>query len=288
MEPHVSVLKEEVVALFRGKEVREFFEGTVGAGGHAKALLEEHPEMKTYIALDRDPTALALARDRLQSFTEKVVFLQGSFGNAEHLVREQGVKGLDGFLLDIGVSSMQMDTADRGFSFQKEGPLDMRMDPSNPVDAAHIVQTYSEKDLADLFFLYGEERRSRAVAAAIVRARKKQPLTTTTQLVAVLESVLGRGKRHPATKVFQALRIAVNEELQELEKGITAALSLLRKGGILAVITFHSLEDRIVKWRCKEASDVEILTKKPLSPSREEVGQNRRARSAKLRAVRKV
>lgn len=283
MTLHDPVLLHEVLEAFAPLKVETFFDGTTGAGGHAKALLEAHPEIGRYIACDRDQSALAIAKKTLEPFAKRVDFVHGAFAEmGEHLDALE-IEALDGFLIDIGVSSMQLDEAERGFSFMKEAPLDMRMDPTQELTAEAIVNRYSEKDLADLFYEYGEERRSRKVAAAIVIARKKRPIRSTLELVKVIAPYATRGRLHPATLVFQALRIAVNDELGQLSKGLRAAIHRLRVGGRIAVITFHSLEDRIVKHTMKEAEELELLWKKPKVPSREEMRKNRRARSAKLR-----
>ncbi len=279
---HNPVLLREVLEIFAGRDLRTFFDGTLGAGGHAKALLEAHPEIERYIGCDRDPRAHALAKEALEPWGKKVEFVRGSYA-AE--VRE--VEGsLDGFLIDIGVSSMQFDEKERGFSFMGDAPLDMRMDPESELTAERIVNRYPEKELARIFFEYGEERRSRQVAKAIVEARRKRPIRTTQELVEIIKPVATRGKLHPATLTFQALRIEVNDELGQLEKGLKAAMGKMAPRGRMAVISFHSLEDRIVKNVFRDArGKVEILTKKPLSPSPEEVRKNPRSRSSKLRAV---
>lgn len=279
---HIPVLLREVLDLFAEVNLRTFFDGTLGAGGHAKALLEAHPEIERYIGCDRDPRAHALAQEVLAPWGEKVEFVHGSY--AEQIALVDGC--VDGFLIDVGVSSMQFDEKERGFSFMGDAPLDMRMDPEGDLTAAEIVNRYPEKELARIFFEYGEERRSRPVAKAIVEARKKRPIRTTGELVDIIKPVATRGKLHPATLVFQALRIAVNDELGQLEKGLKAALEKTCSSGRIAAIAFHSLEDRIVKNVFRDAKErVKILTKKPIGPSAEEIRANPRSRSSKLRAV---
>ncbi len=278
---HIPVLMREVLDVFAGKELSVFFDGTLGAGGHARALLEAHPEIKRYIGCDRDPRAHELSEAILAPWKEKVEFIRGSYAD---LVQE--VDGcIDGFLIDIGVSSMQLDEKQRGFSFMGDAPLDMRMDPQAELTAETIVNRYSETELARIFYEFGEERRSRQVAKAIVEARRKRRIRTTGELVEIIKPVATRGRLHPATLVFQALRIVVNDELGQLERGIEAAISKLSPGGRIAVISFHSLEDRIVKNHFRDAKGrLNVLTKKPIGPSAAEIKINPRSRSAKLRA----
>ncbi len=280
MRPHIPVLMREVLEVFAGREIRTFFDGTLGAGGHARALLEAHPEIERYIGCDRDPRAHELAKENLAPWWEKVVLVRGSY--AEKIAESEG--DLDGFLIDIGVSSMQLDERERGFSFLGDAPLDMRMDPEGELTASWIVNRYPEAELARIFFEYGEERRSRQVAKAIVIARKKRPIRTTGELVEIIKPVATRGRLHPATLVFQALRIVVNDELGQLKRGLEAAIDKMRPGGRIAVISFHSLEDRIVKNVLRDAKGkLQVVTKKPIGPSQAESRENPRARSAKLR-----
>ena len=299
-QSHLSVLKAEVVEAFEGLRIETFFEGTLGAGGHAKAILEKHPEIKQYLGCDRDPHALSLAETRLDPWKEKIDLIRGSYSNIEKFLDERKIDQIDGFLIDIGVSSMQLDEKDRGFSFRFTGPLDMRMDPEALLTAEQIVNEYSRQELERIFWEYGEERGSRRAAEAIVNARKKKRIETTEELVNIVKPVLHWGKMHPATLIFQALRIEVNDELGELEKGIQGAINRLKSGGRIAVISFHSLEDRIVKHRFKEleykpskkgrdeTGVLKILTKKPQIPLDEEIRMNPRSRSAKLRVAEKV
>ena len=296
MYEHASVLLAEVVEAFRGVALKTFFEGTVGAGGHAEAILAAHPEIERYLACDRDPKAHEIAKKRLASWGEKVEWIRGSYSELDRFLKEKKIPSIDGYLIDIGVSSMQIDQADRGFSFRFEGPLDMRMDPEALLTAEEIVNEYQEKELDRIFWEYGEERLSRRAAEAIAKARKKRRIRTTTELIEIVKPVLRWGKLHPATLIFQALRIAVNDELGELERGLDAAIERLSPGGRIAVISFHSLEDRIVKHRFKELEfkrkrgegSLHILTKKPICPTDEESRKNPRARSAKLRVAEKV
>ena len=300
MTAHIPVLREEVVDAFEGCSMRVFFDGTVGAGGHAEAILTAHPEIERYLACDRDPKAHELAKRRLEPWGKKVEFIHGSYSNIAQFLDERGLSTVDGFLIDIGVSSMQLDEGTRGFSFRFEGPLDMRMNPDNDLTADTIVNEYSKTELERIFWDYGEERQGRRAAEAIVHARKKKRISTTTELVAVVKPVLKWGSIHPATLIFQALRIAVNDELGELERGIDSAIKRLSPKGRLAVISFHSLEDRIAKHRIKEmewkaakkdresVGCLQILTKKPIEASEIEAKSNPRSRSAKLRVAEKV
>lgn len=282
---HIPVLMREVLEVFAGVELRQFFDGTLGAGGHAAAILEAHPEIERYIGCDQDPRAHELARERLAPWLGKVEFVRGRYAD---VVKE--VTGcIDGFLIDIGVSSMQLDERERGFSFMGDAPLDMRMDPEGELTAEMVVNRYSEKELARIIFEYGEEHRSRQVAKAIVEARKKRKIRTTGELVEIIKPVATRGRLHPATLTFQALRIEVNDELGQLKRGLDGAIEKLCPGGRIAVISFHSLEDRIVKNHLRDAKDhLKVLTKKPIGPSDEEMRMNPRSRSSKLRAGEKL
>ncbi len=290
---HEPILVEQFLTFFQEKNIRVFIDGTVGAGGHAKALLAAHPEIEMFYGLDQDESALQIAEENLRPFSNKVRLVQGNFRNMRKLVAEEEI---DGLFLDLGVSSMQLDRPEKGFSFSKEGPLDMRMDPSLEKDAAYVVNFFPEKELGRIFQELGEERRWRAAAKAIVEARKKKRLKTTIDLVEALKFVLtwgGRGgkKIHPMTLVFQALRIFVNDELGAIQKAIPQGIDWLSTGGLMGVISFHSLEDRIVKHAFKEAAQqdrVRLLTKKPLIADRAEVRRNPRSRSAKMRFLEKV
>lgn len=285
---HIPVLLDAVLEAFQGKEMKVFFEGTVGAGGHASHILEAHPEIEMYLACDRDPSAHALAKKQLKPWWEKVGWIQGPFSQVDTYLRERNIKSVDGFFIDIGVSSMQFDEGERGFSFREDAPLDMRMDPNLEKTAADLINELSEKELAQIFYEYGEEFRSRAAAKEVVIARKKKRIETTFELVNILEKVLRKGKIHFATKVFQALRIAVNDELGELKRGLQKGFEALSFGGRIAVISFHSLEDRIVKWFFREEKGLKIITKKPIEASREEARKNPRSRSAKLRVAERI
>lgn len=288
MMGHIPVLLTEVIGAFEGKDLKVFFEGTIGAGGHAKAILEAHPEIERYFACDRDAKAIDLSKKALKPWWEKVEWVHGPFAELDKYLKEANLSTIDGFFIDIGVSSMQFDEGERGFSFRVDAPLDMRMDQRASRTAEDLINGVSEEELARIFFEYGEEFRSRLAAKAVVNARKKRRIRTTFELIEVLEPVLRKGKIHFATKVFQALRIAVNDELGQLKKGLMAAIDHLAPGGRIAVISFHSLEDRIVKWCFREEKRLQIITKKPLEATREEVKKNARSRSAKLRVAEKI
>ena len=284
MGTHKPVLLNEATALLSPQRGGVFIDGTVGLGGHAHELLRINPAIRLF-GIDQDPDARVVAADRLGG---SVTVIAGNFRNIKKLVTQQGAIAADGILLDIGVSSLQLDDPSRGFSFREEGPLDMRMNPQLEETAADLVNTLKERDLADLLFKYGEERLSRKIARELVAQR---PFSTTTQLAEALVQAyplsLRHKRPHPATRTFQALRIAVNDELGALEEGLDGALSLLAPGGVLAVITFHSLEDRIVKYRFRGAvqDGFTILTKRPVIPTEEEAQANPRSRSAKLRGI---
>lgn len=302
---HVPVLLDEVMAAFQPQAEWTIFDGTAGGGGHSEALLRAGARV---IASDRDRAALAHARRRLAEFGDRFSASHGSFTEMRRWLDTAGVDLVDGVLLDLGVSSRQLDDASRGFSFQQGGPLDMRMDHRTERSAADWINGETEEELARIFFEYGEERASRRVARAIVEARADQRIDTTDALAAVVESVIPRhGKRHPATKVFQGLRIAVNDELGELEAGLEAALTCLKPGGRLVVISFHSLEDRLVKhfmrrhakstldrpeWPAPRPNPdwfFERKLPKSVAAGAEETKTNPRARSARLRvAVRRA
>lgn len=286
---HVSVLKDKVVEYLNPQPGDVVVDATLGLGGHAEEILKHLGDTGKLIGIDRDKYAIQFARERLNSYAQQCVFNHGNYRDIRSLLREHGYDGVDGILVDLGVSSVQLDTAERGFSFRFDAPLDMRMDTSQGITAADILNDYAEDDLADLIYKYGEETRSRSIAERIVIARQKGRIETTGQLA---EIVGGRqGRIHPATKTFQALRMAVNEEMESLESALPEMIAALNPGGRLVIITFHSLEDRLVKNLFKrEAAEgrITILTKKVVKPAWTEVKENRRARSAKLRAIEKL
>ena len=280
---HQSVLEAEVLAGLAPKPDGYYLDVTVGGGGHSRLILETAPTIRL-MALDQDPNALDAARQNLADFGDRVTFWQGNF--SEFVPLDQR---FDGVLADLGVSSPQLDRPERGFSFRHQGALDMRMDPTQDLKAEDLVNHGSERELADIFYNYGEERLSRRIARRIVERR---PFQTTTALAdAIASSVPGKyrhGRIHPATRVFQALRIAVNRELDVLEQLIEVAPSWLAPAGKLAIISFHSLEDRRVKHGMRNHEQLKVLTKKPIIASDEEVRRNPRARSAKLRLAERV
>jgi 16S rRNA (cytosine1402-N4)-methyltransferase len=284
--PHTSVLLEEVLEALepRGGIGFQALDCTVGGGGHAAGLLERSSPDGQLVGLDADPTALELAGARLAPFGDRVRLVQRNFGE----IGELELEPVNAIVFDLGLSSMQLETSGRGFSFRLDEPLDMRFEPnSDGPTAAELLNTLPEAELEHVLREYGEEPRARRVARSVVQRR---PMGRTGELVAAVSAALGpsRGRIHPATRTFQALRIAVNDEMHALESGLDAAVGLLRPGGRLAVISFHSLEDRIVKWRFRgwaEQGLARLLTRKPLVPSRSEAVENPRARSAKLRVL---
>jgi 16S rRNA (cytosine1402-N4)-methyltransferase len=286
---HTSVLLQETLDILAPERGGTFVDGTLGMGGHSEALLARNPSLRI-IGIDRDPYALEFAEERLG---QRIEYLQGNYSELSNLCNKKIITGADGILLDIGVSSYQIDTPERGFSFAQDGPLDMRMDQDRGLTAATILNDWAEHRLVDIFTKYGEERLAKKIAHAIIERRQREPFKHTADLAEVITQQYHPSQRykrpHPATRVFQALRIAVNSELDHLEEGIQQALSILAPGGILAIITFHSLEDRIVKYAFRGAGDsYEILTKKPITPGREEQVKNSRSRSAKLRAIKRI
>ncbi|MBE9118138.1 16S rRNA (cytosine(1402)-N(4))-methyltransferase RsmH [Lusitaniella coriacea LEGE 07157] len=277
---HLPVLSREVVEGLKIQSGGHYLDATVGGGGHSRLILAAAPDARI-TAIDRDESAIAASRSLLGS---EVEFWQGNF--ADYNPQNQQ---FDGIIADLGVSSPQLDRAERGFSFQQEADLDMRMDRSQTLTAGEIVNRWDERKLADLFYTYGEERYSRRIARRIVEQR---PWQTTTQLAGAIASSVPRkyryGRIHPATRTFQALRIAVNAELESLERFLDRAPTWLKPGGILGIISFHSLEDRIAKHRLRESPLLKVLTKKPITAQPEETQQNPRSRSAKLRFAQKI
>lgn len=290
---HVPVMTAEVLQFLRPDQGGLFVDCTVGLGGHARALLEAGATR--IIGLDRDPAALARARDTLAPWSDRVELVHADYRALDDVLDHRHIERIDGTLADLGVSSMQFDTPGRGFSFQRDEPLDMRMDQSTGDTAADLVARSTERDLADVIFQYGEERFSRRIARAIVEARHAAPIDTTGRLAAIVRRAVphrGYMRIDPATRTFQALRIWVNTELDGLDRFVEAAARRLRAAARLVVITFHSLEDRIVKHtlRALQQRDalVRVLTKKPIVAGDEEVERNPRARSAKLRAAERI
>nr|WP_148313457.1 16S rRNA (cytosine(1402)-N(4))-methyltransferase RsmH [Sorangium cellulosum] len=288
-EQHVSVLGREVLAALAPVSQGIYVDATLGAGGHTEAILDT-PGSRV-IGIDRDERALSIARARLARMGDRVTYVHGEFSEIERHLAALGVPQVDGLVADIGVSSMQLDDPARGMSFRAEGPLDMRMDRSRGETALELIERLSDEELADLIYRYGEERRSRRVARCIKQAAEGGELATTLDLRRAVVRAVGPariGGVDPATRTFQALRIAVNGELDELEALLEAAPRIVAPGGVIAVISFHSLEDRIVKRALREPEVWQPLTKKPVTAGDEEIEGNPRARSAKLRAARRV
>lgn len=303
--PHRPVLYKETIQYLVPSSPKRYLDCTAGAGGHAEGILIESAPSGELLALDLDPMAIELTRQRLSPFGNRAHVMQASYLQSAEILQMIGWQGVDGIVMDLGVSSMQLDQSERGFSFRQDGLLDMRFDPTQGQTAADLVNKLEETDLADIIWRYGEERYSRRIARAILRAR---PLKTTGELAEVVRNAIGRSKekQDPATRTFQALRIAVNDELKTVEQAIPRLIALLNPYGRLAVISFHSLEDRLVKQAFKrESSDcicppeqpvctcghkasVRILTSKPIVASPDEVEINPRSRSAKLRVVEKL
>lgn len=306
--PHVSVLLNEILASLENHPLRIFVDATLGAGGHSEAILSHHPEIETFVGIDQDAVALDIARQRLAKWQDKLILVSGNFTKLTDHLKKLSINTIDGMILDLGVSSMQLDMAEKGFSFMREGPLDMRMDPEGSLTAEEVVNTWSERELGKIFRDYGEEKQWRAAASTIVKAREEKPILTTVELAAILRPIFYWKKKgvNPLTQIFQAIRICVNNELEVLKNVLPQAIELLSPGGILAVISFHSLEDRIVKETFRfAASDkydtsgiagvfldkdpqVRLLTRKPIIPTDEEIEANPRSRSAKLRVIQKL
>lgn len=306
--PHIPVLLDEVLQTLQPKAGETYIDGTFGAGGYTRAILDAAD--CTVIGIDRDETAIELASSWKNNYAERLKLVHSNFANAKSCLEQLGIDKVDAVVLDLGVSSMQIDQEARGFSFRFDGPLDMRMDRSSGKTAADLVNNLSEADLANVIYEYGEEKASRRVAAAIVKARLEQKITTTGELAKIVRSVVHvspKDRIDPATRTFQALRLKVNDELGEVETILDSTLDMLKDGGRLIIVTFHSLEDRIVKnflikhgkpaaapsrylpaSSSNEKPAFSIMTKKPLIPTDAETSRNPRARSAKLRAAQRI
>ena len=301
---HSPVMALEIVDAFSTCLPGLFIDGTVGLGGHSETLLDEYPGSQI-LGIDLDEKALAIAEKKLSRFGTSFLPVKGSYCDVVEISMEKGFDGVSGVLLDLGLSSLQLDTPIRGFSFRMDAPLDMRFGDSGDVTAGQIVNEYPQDELANLIFAYGEEHRSKKISAAIVRRR---PILTTSGLVSAIEWAVGkkRGRIHPATKTFQALRIAVNNELENVKRGLEEAIKIINSNGRLAVISYHSLEDRIVKnffrseastclcpievvvCECNHQPSVRVINKKVKKPTKSEVDINSRSRSARLRVVEKI
>ncbi len=303
ISPHYPVLMDEVLQVLNPQDDDVIVDGTFGAGGYSRHILEA--SNCNLLAIDRDPNAQQAANQMATEYGERFKFLAGQFGDMQALLATQNITKLNGIVLDIGISSMQIDQGERGFSFQKDGPLDMRMSSAG-ISAADVVNHFSEADLARIFYILGDEKRSYPIAGAILRQRVDKPFETTLELANLIENTIKKGKSkiHPATKVFQALRIFINQELNELVKSLNAAECLLKPGGRLVVVSFHSLEDRIVKKFLKsrtgnlsapsrhvmaleetEKPSFTLINRKVITATKDELDANIRSRSAKLRAA---
>jgi 16S rRNA (cytosine1402-N4)-methyltransferase len=305
LTPHLPVLYQEVLQALQPADKHHFIDATLGAGGHTWGILAASDPTGEVLGLDIDPQALAIASQRLSVYSQRAHLVQASYTTLLDQLQAVGWQSVDGIVIDLGVSSMQIDTPERGFSFLANGPLDMRFSPAQSTTAADLVNQLSEQDLAEIIWKYGEERHSRRIARAIISNR---PFSTTAQLAELIAKA-SRGQRdriHPATRTFQALRIAVNQELQALEEFLPLALQALNHGGRLAVISFHSLEDRIVKHylrresqdcicppeqlicNCGHKAQIRLITRHPITAGEKEIEQNPRARSARLRVAEKI
>ncbi len=306
---HVSVLFSEAIEHLDIKEDGIYVDGTLGGGGHASGICGELCQKGLLIGIDRDQDALDAAKARLSEYTCRKIFIQDNYSNIKGVLGELGIDAIDGAILDLGVSSFQLDQRERGFSYMKEAPLDMRMSRDDSLTAYDVVNTYDQKELTDIIRRYGEERWASRISEFIVKQREETPITTTTELVEVIKKAIPAAARregpHPAKRTFQAIRIEVNDELSQLELAVDAFLDCLAPGGRLAIITFHSLEDRIVKEAfarrlspctcpkefpicvCGKKPDVKKISGKPILPSPQEIADNPRARSAKLRVIEK-
>lgn len=306
---HISVLLEESVKALDIKEDGVYVDGTLGGGGHSYRILAQCPKT-ALIGIDRDPEAIEAAKKRLSEFSGRVTFVNRNFSEIKSILNELGIEFINGAVLDLGVSSYQLDNAGRGFSYMNNAPLDMRMNRSDDLSAYDVINRYSLDELTRIFFEYGEEKWSRRIADFIIREREKKPIETTFELVDIIKAAIPKKARldggHPAKRIFQAVRIEVNGELRILEAAIKDFIDVLAPGGRLAVITFHSLEDRIVKQTfaalakgctcpkefpvcvCGKKPQIRLLTRKPIEPGKEEIENNSRSKSAKLRVAEKL
>ena len=307
---HRSVLLDECIENLNIKPDGIYVDGTAGGGGHSLEIVKRLTAGGRLIAIDRDDAAIAAATARLDGYLDRVTFVRNNFSSAREVCRELGIEKIDGILLDLGVSSYQLDTAERGFTHNTDAPLDMRMDRRGELDAYVVVNTYSYEELRRIIWEYGEDRFAPKIASAIVRRREKAPIETTGELVDILKSAIPpaarEGGHHPAKRTFQAIRIEVNGELDAIEPAIRNAKEIMNEGGRIVIITFHSLEDRIVKQTyadlasgctcprtlpvcvCGKRPEVKVITKKPILPSDRELEENPRSRSAKLRVAEKI
>lgn len=306
---HIPVLLDEVIEGLNIKKDGIYVDGTLGGGGHSQYIAKKLSSGKL-IGIDQDQEALTKAREVLKDYAENVILVHDNYENIKNILEDLGIEKIDGILLDIGVSSHQLDEKSRGFSHNKDALLDMRMDKTNSFTARELVNTYSEKELEEIIWNYGEDRWAKRIAEFIVEARKEKAIESTMELVTVIKKAIPKGARrggpHPAKKTFQAIRIEVNRELEVLKDSIPKMVETLNIGGRIAIITFHSLEDRIVKNSfkelykdcicppefpqciCDKKREIEIITRKPITPSKKEIKENPRSRSAKLRIGEKI
>lgn len=307
---HIPVLFREIMEIMVPKPGEFFVDCTLGGGGHSKGFLERTSPNGLLIGIDQDSDALVAARQNLRAYDGRIMLVHSNYSNLDKILNDYAPEGVDGILFDIGVSSHQLDEAERGFSYMQDAPLDMRMDQTQSLDAWQVVNTYKEEELQRILKEYGEERWAKRIAQFLVEFRSKKPIDTTGELVDIIKRAIPKGAReegsHPAKRTFQAIRIEVNDELGVLNRTIQVAAKHLKKGGRLGIISFHSLEDRIVKeqfrylasdcicppelpiCQCDKVSEVKILTRKPVTASPEELERNSRAKSAKFRAVEKI
>ena len=307
---HIPVLLDEIIDILNPQNGEVFVDCTLGGGGHSKEIVKRIIPQGHLIGIDQDTNALAAAQANLIDYLDNVTFVHSNYENLENILTEYSPEGIDGILFDLGVSSHQLDESERGFSYMQDAPLDMRMDRKNPFSAKELVNSYATEDLERIIKDYGEERWAKRIVQFIVEARKKEPIETTGQLVDIIKKAIPAGARregpHPAKRTFQAIRIEVNRELEVLEKTIDTAVKFLKPGGRIGIISFHSLEDRIVKEKfkylaldcicprelpicqCEKKSLIKILTKKPVIANKQELTSNPRARSAKFRAAIKI
>ena len=288
---HPPVLLKETLNYLKAEEGGLFVDATLGGGGHTEAILRANPKNRV-IGIDRDEEAIERALKRLEPFGNRISVYHANFSQIEEVLEEEGVEEVDGVLFDLGVSHFHL-RGERGFTVWKEQPLDMRMDRRQKLTAKDVVNKLSERELSEIIFKYGEERFARKIAREIVSRRKKKRIETTKELAEIVESVIPkrlwvRRKKHPAVKTFQAIRIYVNREFEEIERGIPEAARFIRPCGRLVVITFHSLEDRLVKNILRNLENFKVVTKKPVQPTEEEIRENPASRSAKLRAVERI
>lgn len=307
---HIPVLFREIMEIMAPKPGEFFVDCTLGGGGHSKGFLERTSPNGLLIGIDQDSDALVAARQNLRAYDGRIMLVHSNYSKLDKILNDYAPEGVDGILFDIGVSSHQLDEAERGFSYMQDAPLDMRMDQTQSLDAWQVVNTYKEEELQRILKEYGEERWAKRIAKFLVEFRSKKPIDTTGELVDIIKRAIPKGAReegsHPAKRTFQAIRIEVNDELGVLNRTIQVAAKHLKKGGRLGIISFHSLEDRIVKeqfrylasdcicppelpiCQCDKVSEVKILTRKPVTASPEELERNSRAKSAKFRAVEKI